>query len=195
MMTHVLTAQKRQPQMIMRKSFHRIVSNDRRIFIAQIANSVAISNVSVQTVLTDILRMTKLCARCVPRMLTPDQKLTRLETPRKILARLETNPINFSIRFVTQDDTWVHHFALESEIKSKQWKHFGLPFSKKFRQPASVIAFVFWDSDQLLAERPHHHMEVLRIRIAPTQSQKNAEESSEQKSFCCTCSRSSGDCG
>lgn len=56
-------------------AIHRMVLDDRRQTVQQIAKSIGISSGSVHAVLTDILGMSKLSARWVPRMLTPDQKL------------------------------------------------------------------------------------------------------------------------
>ena len=70
---------------------HRTVLDDRRFSIQQIASIIGISLGSVQTVLTEILGMIKLSARWVPRMLTPDQKLARLETSRTLLTHFEAD--------------------------------------------------------------------------------------------------------
>lgn len=135
------------------EAIHRTVLDDRRLSIRQIANIVGVSYGSVQSALTDILGMSKLSARWVPRMLTPDQKLARLETSRTLLARFQTDRADFFKRFVTQDETWVHHFEPESKLQSKQWKHPGSPPPKKFKQTATakkVMASVFWDSEGVL---------------------------------------------
>ena len=49
----------------------------------------------------------------VLRMLTNDQKRTRLDISRYLLSRYEDDPGDFIERVVTQDDTWVHHFDPE----------------------------------------------------------------------------------
>ncbi|XP_041377270.1 uncharacterized protein LOC121389687 [Gigantopelta aegis] len=106
---------------------------------------------SVHVVLIDILGLRKLFARWVPRMLTPDQKLNRMESSN---SSVQAAPAIFLRRFVTQDETWVHHFDPKSKNESKQWKHIGCPPPKKFKQVASVykvMASMFWDSEELLA--------------------------------------------
>ena len=55
-------------------TIHRMVLEDRRLTIQQIADKTGISYGSVQRVLIDTLGMSKLSARWVPRMRTPDQK-------------------------------------------------------------------------------------------------------------------------
>ena len=69
----------------------------------------------------------------VPRKLTDDQKRTRLDISRYLLFHYEDDPGDFIERVVTQDETWVHHFDLESKMQSKQWKHPGSPSPKKFK--------------------------------------------------------------
>ena len=60
----------------------RMVMNDRRVTVKHMAETLNVSAGSFHTALTQILRMSKLSARWVPRMPTPDQKLNRLEISR-----------------------------------------------------------------------------------------------------------------
>uniref|UniRef100_A0A3B5BAW3 Mos1 transposase HTH domain-containing protein n=1 Tax=Stegastes partitus TaxID=144197 RepID=A0A3B5BAW3_9TELE len=131
------------------ETIHLMVMNDRRVTVQHIAESMDISVGSVHAVLTDVLGMSKLSARWVPRMLTPDQRLRRMEISRTLLDRFQADPEKFIGRFVTQYETWVHHFDPES----KRWKHMGCPAPKKLKKEASVDrvkASVFWDSEGLL---------------------------------------------
>ena len=59
------------------------------------ASEVGISFEAVQTILTDILGMSKVSARWVPRMLTDDQKRSRLNISRCLLSRYEDDPGDF----------------------------------------------------------------------------------------------------
>ena len=65
---------------------HRIVMGDRRVTVNQIATSVGISRERVENILHNELGMSKVSARWVPRLLTPDQKLTRLTLSQENLA-------------------------------------------------------------------------------------------------------------
>ena len=76
--------------------------------LQDIASEVGISFGAVQSILTDILGMSKVSARLVPRMLTEDQKRSRLDISRYLLSRYEDDPEEFMDRVVTQDETWVH---------------------------------------------------------------------------------------
>ena len=53
--------------------------------------------------------MSKVSARCLPGMLTDDQKRSWLDISRYLLSRYEDDPGDFIVRVVTQDETWVHH--------------------------------------------------------------------------------------
>ena len=61
-------------------------------------------------------------ARWVPRMLTEDQKRSRLDISRYLLSRYEDDPQKFMDLIVNQDETWVHHFDPGGNKQSMQWK-------------------------------------------------------------------------
>ena len=132
---------------------HDIVMTDRRVTERYIASKTGISQERVHSILTENLEMKKLSARWVPRLLTVDQKHARRTLSRANLSLLEADPDNFLQRFVTMDETWVHHFTPESKQQSKQWKHPGSPPPKKAKAVPSagkVMASVFWDADGIL---------------------------------------------
>ena len=66
------------------------------------------------------LCMKKLCARWVPRLLAIDQKRIRVTTSEKNLAYVNRSPKEFLHRFVTMDETWIHHYTPEPSEGSKQ---------------------------------------------------------------------------
>ena len=105
---------------------------DRWRDLRSIASESGISFRAVQSILTDILDMSKVSARWVPRILTDDQKRTRHDISKYVLSCYEDDPGDFIKRVVTQDETWVHPFDPESKKQSNQWKHPGSPSPKKF---------------------------------------------------------------
>ena len=132
---------------------HNLVMCVRRRDLRSTASEVGIRFWAVQTILTDILGMSKVSAKWVPRMLTDDQKRHRHDISRYLLSRYEDGPSNFIDRVVTQDETWVHHFDPESKMQSMQWKHPGSPPPKKFKRVSSagkVIASVHWNSQGVI---------------------------------------------
>ena len=86
------------------------------------SNEVSISFEAVQSILLNILGLSKVSARSMVRMLSDDQKGMCL-----IFLGISCDPGDFIERVVTQDETWVHHFDPESKMQSKQWKHPGSP--------------------------------------------------------------------
>ena len=98
-----------------------------------VETSEAIRFGAVQSILTDILGMSKVLARQVPRMLTDDQKRTWLYICRYLLSPYEDDLSDFIERVVNEDETWVHHFDPESKMQRKHWKHPGSP-PKKFKR-------------------------------------------------------------
>lgn len=132
---------------------HDLVMADRRLTIRRLHELTGISATRIQHILSEVLDMHKVSARWVPRMLTPDQKRVRVTTSTANLAAFRANPTRFLGRFVTVDETWVHHFDPESKRQSMQWKHASSPAPKKFRVQASagkVMATVFWDAEGVL---------------------------------------------
>jgi len=56
-------------------------------------------------------------------MLTDVQTAGRAETSASLLSVFNENPDKFILRFVTADETWLHHFDPESKAQSMAWKH------------------------------------------------------------------------
>lgn len=131
------------------KKIHQIVLEDRRLKVHQIAETCGMSGERVRNILHNHLSMQKLCARWVPRLLTLDQKLIRKNISTDNLALYRRNPNEFLRRFITVDETWIHHYTPENKEQSKQWVGKGEPTPKKAKTILSankVMATVFWDA-------------------------------------------------
>jgi hypothetical protein len=66
------------------------------------------------------------------------------------LERFNKNKTDFVRRFITMDETWIHHYTPESKQQSKQWTEAGCSAPKKTRSVPSagnVMASVFWDAE------------------------------------------------
>ena len=88
----------------------------------EIAEAIGISKECVGYILHEELDMKKLCTRWVPRLLTADKKCTRMEISEQCLERFNKNKTVFVCRFITMDETWIHHYDTpESKQQSKQW--------------------------------------------------------------------------
>jgi len=51
-------------------------------------------------------------------MFSDVQKVDRAETSTSLLSLFNKNPDNFISKFVTVDETWLHHFDPESKAQS-----------------------------------------------------------------------------
>ena len=130
-----------------------MVLDDQRMKVSEIAETIGISKERVGYILHDELDMKKICARWVPRLLTAEQKRTRMEISEQCLERFYKNKTDFVRRFITMDETWIHHYTPESEQQSKQWTEVGCSAPKKTRSVPSagkVMASVFWDAEGIL---------------------------------------------
>ena len=89
----------------------------------------------------------------MPRLLTADQKRTRMKISEQCLERFNKNKTDFVRRFITVDETWIHRYIPESKQQSKQWTEAGCSAPKKTRSVPSageVMASVFWDAEGIL---------------------------------------------
>ena len=67
------------------ETVRQLVRSDHRLTIRVIANEVGMDKVTVRTISVDTLRMRKVCAKMVPRLLPEEQKAQRLNACRDIL--------------------------------------------------------------------------------------------------------------
>jgi hypothetical protein len=89
----------------------------------------------------------------VPRLLTADQKRTRMKISEQCLEHFNKNKTDFTHRLITMDETWIQHYTPESKQRSKQWTEALCSAPEKTSLVLSagmVMASVFWDSEGIL---------------------------------------------
>uniref|UniRef100_A0A0K2SWW6 Histonelysine Nmethyltransferase SETMARlike [Hydra vulgaris] n=1 Tax=Lepeophtheirus salmonis TaxID=72036 RepID=A0A0K2SWW6_LEPSM len=123
-----------------------MVMDDGRVKVREIASAVIISNERVHHILHQHLEMTKLCARWVPRLLTLEQKRNRVKCCEDGLQLFQKNPQDFNRRFVTVDETWIHHYTHET----KQQAESAPKKAKTVPSAGKIMATVFWDSQGII---------------------------------------------
>ncbi|EFN83711.1 Histone-lysine N-methyltransferase SETMAR, partial [Harpegnathos saltator] len=104
------------PEMV--KKIHKMVLDDRRLKVRELADMVGISKSAIYRILTENFDMRKLCAIWMPRL---EQKQRREDISIECLAKFRSNKAEFLRRFITMDETWVHYFTPEMKEQSKQW--------------------------------------------------------------------------
>lgn len=119
------------------KKVEEVILADRRVTIRHVAEVTGISYGSIQRILTNELHMRKVSARWVPKMLNDEQKKKRIDMSRANLEKFQADKENFLSRFVTMDETWIHHFDPETKQQSMTWKRADEPTPKKFKMSSS----------------------------------------------------------
>ena len=95
----------------------RLVQNNRRIKVAQLASECGISNGSVYTIIHEHLGMSKVSARWVPRNLNMQDHQQRVESSQELLEVYNANPEDFHTRLVTGDETWLHQWDPDTKTR------------------------------------------------------------------------------
>ena len=96
------------------KKINLIVLNDQKVKVDEFADILKMSTERVRHILHEHLHMKKLCARWVPRSLTIYQKQQRFDDLERCLKLYQRNLIEFLRRYVTMDESWIHHYTPES---------------------------------------------------------------------------------
>ena len=115
----------------------RLVLNNRRIKVAELASECDISNGSVYTIIHEHLGMSKVSARWVPRNLNMQDRQQRVGWSQVKNFWKCTMPIQKTFTLVTGDETWLHHWDPDTKKESMQWKHPGSSPKKFCTQPSA----------------------------------------------------------
>jgi len=91
----------------------------------------------VHTILRENLGMKKLCAKIVPKLLSPDQKNRRIQCCQDWIDAEEGT--DFLDRIITGDESWFYEFDPELKSQSMEWKKHGEPRTKKSKKARSNI--------------------------------------------------------
>ena len=135
------------------KKVHQIVFENRKLKLCEIPDTLKISYGSVYAILHEYLSMWKLLSKWVPCLLTVDQKRQRVIDCERCLELFRRNKPNFLRRYVTMDETWIHHYTPESKRSSAEWTAVG---EKRPKRPKTemwagkVMDSVFWDAHGVL---------------------------------------------
>ena len=131
----------------------KIVMDDRRVTVRQIVNILGISYGSVETILHKHLVMSKVCARWVPKMLTPEMKQNRIRCAEENLQQMNQDWERFKQRFVTGDETWIHHHDPDSKFQSKELNENLSQEQKKIKSqynPSKIMCTIFYDTEGVI---------------------------------------------
>jgi len=123
-----------------------LIRQNRRLTVREVAEEVGICKSSCHQILTDKLKMRRVAAKFVPRLLTDAQKENRVTVSQELFDRSNADE-NFLKNVITGDETWVYDYDVETKVKSSQWMGKLSPRPKKARQSRSnvkVMCIVFF---------------------------------------------------
>ena len=128
------------------------MAKDRRVSIETISAQFDVSVGTVHTIIREELKMRKICAKFVPRVLRKYQEERRCPDRRKMVELINSDPAVLDAQ-VTCDESCVYCYDSETKRQSSQWKHAGSPRHKKARQSKStykLLMIPFFDSTGMI---------------------------------------------
>ena len=140
----------RTPEMI--GQIKNFMDKDRRVSIETISAQFGVSVGTVHIIIHKELKMRKICAKFVPRVLREDQKESRCHDSREMVELINSDPAVLDA-LVTFDESWIYCYDPETKRQSSQWKHAGSPRPKKARQSKSthkLLMIPFFDSTGMI---------------------------------------------
>ena len=127
----------------------QLIRENRCVKQIDISIEIGIFQERVHLIITNLLGYRKVSARWVPRMLTPQMKLQRVQICRELLAKFDEDGEDFLRQIVTGDESLVHHYDPESKQQSKEFRHKTSLSPKKFKVFSSarkMLLTIIWDS-------------------------------------------------
>lgn len=105
------------------------IVKDRRVSTRFIAEQLGINRETVRKIINEDLKMRKLCARVVPKVLSLDQKLTRVRLCEDWLQTDETDDL--LSRVITGDESWFYEYDPLNRRASMVWTKKRRPQNQK----------------------------------------------------------------
>ena len=127
---------------------------NQRLTVEELAEECGISLGSCHHILKKKLKMHRVAAKFVPRLMTSDQQAHRVQVCQDLLDHSE-NDKEFLSKIITGDESWVYGCDVETKVQSSQWTSKASPRPKKARQVRSkikVLLTVFFDDSGVV----HH---------------------------------------
>ena len=110
----------RTPELI--GQIKNFMDRDCHVSIETISAQFDVSVGTVHTIICEELKIRKICAKFVPRMLREDQKEKRCYDSREMVELINSDPAVLDA-LVTCDESWIYCFDPETKRQSSQWKY------------------------------------------------------------------------
>ena len=124
----------------------------RRVSRETISAQFDVSAATVHPFIRKELKMRKICAKFVQRVLREDQKERSCHDSREMVKLINSDPAVLDA-LVTCDESWIYCYDLETKRQSSQWKLAGSPRLMKARQSKSThkhLMIFFFDSTGMI---------------------------------------------
>ena len=105
----------------MPQKIKNFMDKDRRVSIETISAQFDVSVGTVHTIIREELKMWKICANFVPRVLREDQKERRCHDSREMVELINSDPTVLDAP-VTCDESWIYCYDPETKRQSSRWK-------------------------------------------------------------------------
>ena len=102
------------------------MDKDRCVSIETINAQFDVSVGTVHTIIREELKMRKICAKFVQRVLREGQKERRCQDNRMMVEMINSDPAVLDAR-VTCNESWIYCYDPETKRQSSQWKYTGSP--------------------------------------------------------------------
>ena len=113
------------------------IDKNRRVSIETISAQFDVSVGTVHTIIREELKMQKICAKFVPRVLRKDKKERRCYDSKEMVELINSDPAVLDA-LVTCDESWIYCYDPETKRQSSQWKSVGSSRPRKARQSKST---------------------------------------------------------
>ena len=140
----------RTPELI--GQIKNFMDKDCHVSIVTISVQFDVSVGTVHAIICEELKMWKICAKFVPRVLREDQKERCCHDSREMVKLINSDPAVLDA-LVTCDESWIYYYDSETKRQSSQWKQAGSPRAKKARQSKStqkLLMIPFFDSTGMI---------------------------------------------
>ena len=110
-----------------------LVRANRPLTVREFVEECGISVGSCHHILTEELKIHRVAAKFVPRLMTSDQQAHCVQVCQDLLDHSE-NDKEFLSKIITFDESWVCGYDVETKVQSSQWTSKTSPRPKKARQ-------------------------------------------------------------
>lgn len=115
-----------------------LLNSDQQLSVRLMADMLNVSKTQVHKILTNNIGMRKACTKMVQKVLTDNEKSRRVETCQENVNMCK-HERKFFDNVITEDETWVSEYDLETKRQSSEWHTHSSPPQKKARMSKSKI--------------------------------------------------------